>query len=168
MGEDAGLFQVIVGEVSPWVVIGNDVRLDIQKECGSPESQRMSQSKEDTPHAWLGSVNQANHRWIVWYHLHKSGWADGDVPGEGLKVGEVIVKETGDLDLVLVQMGKSQLQGTKEACRTQDCWAHEPELSQHMLPFLHTYLVVALQTFEGVHDPLRASLHQFQCHVLTI
>ena len=93
---------------------------------------------------------------------------DGDIPGEGLKVGEVIVKEMGDLDPVLVRVGESQLQGTEEACRTRDCWTHELELSQHMLLFLHTDSVVALQTFEDVHNPLCALLHQFQCHALTI
>ena len=128
----------------------------------------MSQSKEDTPHAQLGSINQANHRQIVWYHLHELGQAEGDVPGEGLKVGEVIMKEVGDLDPVLVQMGKSQLQGTEEACRAWDCWAHELELSQHMLPFLYTDSVAASQTFKDVHDPLRALLHQFHGHALTI
>ena len=143
MGKDASLFQVTVGEVAPQIVIGDNACLDIQEEHGVPESQRVSQSKEDAPHARFGSLDQVNHRWVVWYHLHNSGQVDGNVLGKGLKVGELIAKEMGDLDPVLVQMGKSQLQGTKEACRAQDCWAHEPELSQHMLPFLHTDSVVA-------------------------
>ena len=65
-------------------------------------------------------------------------------------------------------MGESQLQGTKEAHRARHCQSHELELSQHMLPFLHTDSVSASQILEDVNDPLRALLHQLQCHAFTI
>ena len=73
MGEDAGLLQVTVGEISPQVVIGDDVCLNIRKERSSPEGRRVSQSEENAPHPWLGSVHRADHGGIVQYHLRELG-----------------------------------------------------------------------------------------------
>ena len=158
MGKGAGLLQVTVREVSPWVVEGDDVCLDVRRESGSPESRRVPRSEENAPHAWLGSVDRADHRWIVRHHLRKPGQSDGYVPGQGLEVSEVIPQETVDLDMVLVRVGQSQLQGTKEARRAQHHQSHELELSQHTLPLLHTDPVPASEILEYVDDPLCAPL----------
>ena len=106
MGEDAGLFQVAVSEVPSWVVKGDNVHLDIRKEGGTSESQRVPGNKEGTLHPWLGGVHRANHRWVVRYHLCEPRRLEGDVLSQSLEVREVIMEEAGDLDLVLVGEGE--------------------------------------------------------------
>ena len=143
MGEDASLLQVTVGEIPPWVVVGDNACLDIRMERGAPEGRRVVWSKEDASHPWFGSVHRADYRRVVRYHLRESGRTEGDVRGEGLEVSDVIPQEPAYLDPVFVQVGESQLQGTKEARGARDCRSHEPELAQHTLPFLDADSVVA-------------------------
>ena len=76
----------------------------------------MSQSKEDTPHAWLGSINGSNHRWVVRHHFSYVCGSLGDVlMGQGFEVIQVVMQVLGDLDLVLVSMRQPQLEGAKQA-----------------------------------------------------
>ena len=97
-----GLLQVTVGEVPGGVVNWYNALLDLGRKGGTPESGRMSRSKEDAPpHAQLDSIYWTNHWQVVWHHLHQVHWLKGDITHQGFKVSQVILEEVGDLDLVL-------------------------------------------------------------------
>ena len=74
----------------------------------------------------------------------------------------MIVEESGDLDLVLVQVGEPQLKGAEETRQAWYHWSHEPEFSQHTLPLLDANSVSPSQILEYVQDPLQAALCELQ------
>ena len=80
------------------------------------------------PHTGLGSVNTANHRWVVGHDLREACGMVCNVPGKGFEVCQVCPQVRVDPDAMFVGMGEPQLKGPKETGGSRDCWSHDSEL----------------------------------------
>ena len=76
----------------------------------------------------------------------------GDAACEGFKISQVVTKVQGDVYLMFVGMGESQLEGTKQASSPGHCGSHESELPKHSLPFLDADSALVMEVLKDVKD----------------
>ena len=114
--QEAGVFQVAVGDGACRIGGGHNGVLDVEGKGLPPEVGLTSVVKEDTAHPSLGSIRGTIEGRSLGDDLGKVSWTvtqAGSKVGKGVDVGP---KCSGDADTVPLGLGQSQLQGTEESC----------------------------------------------------
>ena len=86
----------------------------------------------------------------------------GNAVGEGFKICQVGLKVGGDLHVVLVSMGESQLECPEETGGPRDCRSHESKFAEQALPFLDANVPFVVEVLKYGEDASFPLVSEFQ------
>lgn len=125
LGENAGLFQVAVGDGPVEVFEGDQVSLDVSRERVAPDVALAGVVEVDASHAGLGCVRGSQEGRFLWHHFGEVSRSAAKVGGQAGEGGEAVTHEGGDADPVAGCLVLGPLQGAEEAGGARDGDGHE-------------------------------------------
>ena len=129
VGDNAGEFEITIGEGTTGIVIRNKVGLDMRRERGPPKESGGAINKPHATHAGFGRIDGTDARWEVGNNFGQPGGMKVEVGSEGLEIVELGADMGIKMDTVAIRMENAGLEGAEQATATWDRQHHAAEFT---------------------------------------
>ena len=114
LGNEAGLFEVTVGDLALGVVKRDKVSLDVRRKGCPPDMQGQGGVEVHSPHARLGCISSTQQSRVLGDKFHKVGWPHAEASHKASEVHDVSTEVLSDPDMVSLSLQESQLESAAQ------------------------------------------------------